>query len=164
MNMEEHYREAMKLLDGIKDDRGRLRYRKLIERDIVYLWGVYRRWSLSLIGRKVGLSRQSCHKRGLYFRDNPVAIFDCPVMTTGPKVHTCGFCGHTSPVRGRVAEERERLHVARHVVNGIAITFSEHWTGQVKLCQWRVGITRQVAPKRSKVDEGKGGAESDRRA
>ena len=43
MNMEEHYREAVKFLDGIKDDRERLRYRKLIERDIVYLWGIYRR-------------------------------------------------------------------------------------------------------------------------
>ena len=87
-----------------------------LERDTAVLWGVYRGWSDSQIGRHFYIHRNTVLRARRRFAESPPTIFRIPILHQGVsgtrQMWRCEVCD----ARMRGSKREARTHVARHFV------------------------------------------------
>ena len=115
MRMQIQAEKALKTLRSM----GTKRTAMTIERDIVVLWGIFRRWSNAGIAKMAGAGVKTIRRRKMFFTATPEAIFSLEVLYKGQRgFYRCEFCGEAMV---KIPEQKAREHVAYHVVTMEAI-------------------------------------------
>ena len=116
MRMQQQFRDADNIIKDDPKQKFHVKHTYVAERDIIILYGLWRGWSPALIGRYCKPSSKSVRKHTIRVQSNPGVLFKLPILFTGmvggKRIYRCEFCGNA-----QYAEERARIHVARHVTS-----------------------------------------------
>ena len=116
--MKDQYKEALIEIEHEHRNQGKRKRKSILqaERDTVILWGLYRGWSGTTIGHRLGMSTWYALKFIRQFYDYPALIFRLPVLhlryRNRDRLFTCAFCGREML---KVREKAAREYVASHI-------------------------------------------------
>jgi len=114
---EEQYKAAARELAGLPGKGGFPgKHPRRAERDIIVIWGIYRGWSFTEIGRIARTSRREASNLRETFAKRPRLIFRLRILPYSPRsrgesYHRCGLCGEQVTGDNKEAKRHVLLHL-----------------------------------------------------